>query len=181
MQQIQDKIDYEWVRLLNRRLSKSEVEFYAHSLHHDEQGIALLLHTLLTSKVKRIQANAAWILSHLAKEDKEVYLSSSYDKIADFVMLPQLCIRRGLVLSILFEMPLEMKLRTDLFDFCLTGMLDKKESDSSRAMMIKFAAKMCKPYPELKNELIFILELLSNEMKPSISCACKNALRCIEK
>lgn len=44
MQQIQDKIDYEWIRLLNRRLSKAEVGDYAHRLHHDEQGIASLLH-----------------------------------------------------------------------------------------------------------------------------------------
>ena len=100
MQQIQDKIDYEWVRLLNRRLSKAEVGDYAHRLHHDEQGIASLLHVLLSSKDKRIAGNAAWILSNLSKADKEIYLSTSYDEIADFVMTPNLNIRRGLVLYI---------------------------------------------------------------------------------
>ena len=56
MQQIQDKIGYEWVRLLNRRLSKAEVGDYAHRLHHDEQGIASLLHALHSSKDKELQA-----------------------------------------------------------------------------------------------------------------------------
>lgn len=176
MQQIQDKIDYEWVRLLNRRLSKAEVGDYAHRLHHDEQGIASLLHVLLSSKDKRIAGNAAWILSNLSKADKEIYLSTSYDEIADFVMTPNLNIRRGLVLSILFDMPVKTHLRIDLFDFCLSGMMDKKESDSTRSMMIKFTAKICSHFPDLANELILNLELLSNEMKPSISCARKNAL-----
>lgn len=181
MQQIQDKIDYEWIRLLNRRLSKAEVGDYAHRLHHDEQGIASLLHVLLSSKDKRIAGNAAWILSNLSKTDKEIYLSTSYDEIADFVMTPNLNIRRGLVLSILFDMPVKTHLRIDLFDFCLSGMMDKKESDSTRSMMIKFTAKICSHFPDLANELILNLELLSNEMKPSISCASKNALNYLNK
>lgn len=181
MQQIQDKIDYEWVRLLNRRLSKAEVGDYARRLHHDEQGIASLLHALHSSKDKRIAGNAAWILSNLGKTDKEIYLSTSYDEIADFVMTPNLKIRRGLVLSILFDMPVKTHLRIDLFDFCLSRMMDKKESDSTRSMMIKFTAKICSHFPDLANELILNLELLSNEMKPSISCASKNALNYLNK
>ena len=61
---------------------------------------SLLVETLLTTKVERVALNAAWILSHLRKEDKEIYLASSYDKLTDFAMQPHLTIRRGLVLPI---------------------------------------------------------------------------------
>lgn len=47
--------------------------------------------------------------------------------------------------------------------------------------MIKFTAKICSHFPDLANELILNLELLSNEMKPSISCASKNALNYLNK
>lgn len=94
---------YPWQLLLSSRLSKFDVESYAQTLHHDEQGISLLVETLLTTKVERVALNAAWILSHLRKEDKEIYLASSYDKLADFAMQRHLTIRRGLVLSILLD------------------------------------------------------------------------------
>lgn len=91
---------YPWQLLLSSRQSKFDVESYAQTLHHDEQGISLLVETLLTTKVERVALNTAWILSHLRKEDKEIYLASSYDKLTDFAMQPHLTIRRGLVLPI---------------------------------------------------------------------------------
>ena len=104
-----------------------------------------------------------------------------YDKIANLAMLSELKIRRGLILSLLVDMPIGDNLRTDLLDFCLNGMLDRKECDSTRSVMIKFAAKMCKPYTELKNELKSSLQFLAEDMKPSISTASRNALKYLDK
>lgn len=172
---------YEWEKLLKDRLSKIEVSYYAKRLHNDEHGIFCLYNTLVTNYEEKVTFNAAWILFHLLKSDKEMYLMPYYDKIANLAMLPELTIRRGLILSILADMPVANNLRTDLLDFCIKGMFDRKESDSTRSIMIKFAAKMCRPYPELKNELIESLQFLSQEMKPSISTASRNALKYLER
>lgn len=168
---------YPWQNKLQDRLSLAEVTSFARELHHDEAHISSLCEILCTSEDKRSAYNAAWILFYLSKEDKEIYLLPFYDRIADLAMSPTLRIRRGLILSLLVTMPETDRFRTDLFDFCLTKMTDRKESDSSRSVMIKLAARMCRPFPELRNELTTCLELLSGEMKPSLSAACRNALK----
>ena len=124
--------------------------------------------------------NAAWVLYHLSAEDKRLYVSPFYDKIADWAMKPCLHIRRGLVLSILIDLSTKQNFRTDLFDFCLAHAVDKKESDSSRSMMIKLAAKMCRFVPELVNELAACLDMLEYEMTPSIVAARRNAMKVVE-
>ena len=166
---------------LNERISKAEVLFFVKELHHNEEGIAQFCNVLLKSEQEQAAYNAAWILSHLSKEDKEIYLMPFYDKIVDMAISPCLKIRRGLILSILADLPINTNFRTDLLNFCLNNMSNSKESDSSRSVMIKLAAKMCKPFPELKNELTACLEYLSEEVKPSISAASKNALKDLRK
>lgn len=168
---------YEWKNYLKDRISKADVIYYAQALHNDEHGISSLYNALLTSGDERVSYNAAWILSHLSKADKEIYLTPFYDSLVNLSMSPELSIRRGLILSILVDMPVGDSPRTDLLDYCLNGMLDKKESDSTRSVMIKLSAKMCKPYPELKNELMANLEFLLQDMKPSISSASRNAMK----
>lgn len=166
---------------LKGRLSKTEVLYYAADLHNDEDGISRLCDIMLNEEGRHSVCNAAWILSHLSKEDKKLYLTPFYNDIVDKAMLPELNIRRGLLLSIITDMPITEDFRTDLFDFCLNGMCDRKESDSSRSVMIKLAAKVCKHFPELKNELIAYLEYLSEETKPSIASATRNALKELKK
>lgn len=162
---------------LGNRLSKVEVVSYAREIHNDEYGISCLCNTMLTSEEERVSYNAAWILFHLSKEDKAIYLTAFYDRIADMAMSSNLNIRRGLILSIIADMPVGENFRTDLLDFCLEKMLDKKECDSTRSVMIKLAAKICKAYPELINELKVNLEYLLEDPKRSISAASKNALK----
>lgn len=174
------EMKYKWEKLLKDRLSRIEVGCYARRLHNDEHGIFSLYNALITTNEEKVTFNAAWILSHLSKSDKEMYLMPYYDKIANLAMLPELNIRRGLILSILVDMPLGNNLRIDLLDFCIKGMFDRKESDSTRSVMIKFTAKMCKSYPELKNELIESFRFLSEEMKPSISTASRKALQLLK-
>lgn len=171
----------DWKDKLKDRLHKAEIVHHAKELHHDEQGIADLCATLLTSTNKRLASNAAWILSHLSQEDKDIYVLPFYHKLVDMAMSDHLQIRRGLILSVIVNMPFTECFRADLFDFCLNKMTDRKENDSSRSVMIKLAARMCCTYPELKNELSARLELLSDEQKPSISAACRNALKFLRK
>lgn len=149
-------------------------------LHHDEAGIGKMCDLMLYAEDAQSAYNAAWILYYLSAEDKRLYVSPFYDKIADWAMKPCLHIRRGLVLSILIELSTKQNFRTGLFDFCLAHAVDKKESDSSRSMMIKLAAKMCRFVPELANELAACLDMLEYEMTPSIVAARRNAMKVVE-
>ena len=62
-----------------------------------------------------------------------------------------------------------------LLDFCLTHLADPKESDGSRSAMIKLAARMCKPYPDLCKELTLCLDMMPQDSSPSIAAAKRNA------
>lgn len=166
-----------WEHVLDKRFSKQQILRLAESLHHDEVGISDVCRTMLYATCVRSSYNATWILHHLAAVDKKIYLKGWFPLIADFAIAPGLSIRRGLVLSILVDLVDEVPMQTDLLDFCLTHLADQKESDSSRSMMIKLAARMCKPYPELSDELICCLDVLQYEVKPSISAARRNALK----
>ena len=122
----------------------------AHNLHHDECGIEAMFTAMKQADNPRVAYNAAWVLSHLSKEDKRIYLLPHYEELVDMATSAELCFRRGLILTILTDLPTNEP-NGKLLDFCLTRMDDTKESDGSRSAMIKLAARMCKPYPYARN------------------------------
>lgn len=164
---------------LQGRLSKWQVMALSRELHHDEEGIRKVCHLMLHAEEARLASNAAWVLYYLRAEDKRLYLSPFYDEMADQAMASNLKIRRGLVLSLLLDLVTDRNFRTDLFDFCLAHIVDKREADSSRSMMINLAARMCRWVPELAHELKVCLDMLEYEMKPSIAAAKRNALKVV--
>lgn len=165
---------------MSGRLSGAEVVRLASELHDDEYGISSLCDIMLTSEDDRCAYNSAWILLHLHKTDKEIYLRPFYDRIADKAMSQNLKIRRGLVFSVILEMELPSPPRMDVYDFCVNGMFDMEESYSSRSVMIKMAARICKAIPELKSGFSRALEILSDEDKASISAAYRYAARLLK-
>lgn len=64
------------------------------------------------------------------------------------------------MLSILADLPVGDEPNAELLDYCLAHITDMKESDSTRSAMIKLAARMCMPYPELCRELRESLEMM---------------------
>ena len=160
---------------LDIRLSKAQVMAIAHNLHHDECGIEAMFTAMKQADNPRVAYNAAWVLSHLSKEDKRIYLLPHYEELIDMATSAELYFRRGLILAILADLPTNEP-NGKLLDFCLTRMDDTKESDGSRSAMIKLAARMCKPYPELCKELTLCLD-----SSPSITAAKRNALKLIQK
>ena len=121
----------------------------AHNLHHDECGIEAMFTAMKQADNPRVAYNIAWMLSHLSKEDKRIYLLPHYEELVDMATSAELCFRRGLILAILTDMPMDEP-DGKLLDFCLTHLADPKESDGSRSAMIKLAARMCKPYPDIR-------------------------------
>ncbi len=164
---------------LDSRLSKSQVMALAGNLRHDECGIEAMFTQMKQAANPQVANNAAWVLSHLSKEDKGIYLLPHYGELVDMATSTKLYIRRGLVLSILSDLPIN-GLNGKLLDYCLMHLADHKESNSSRSMMIKLAARMCKPYPELCQELMLCLDMIPQDISPSITAAKRNALKMIQ-
>ena len=164
---------------LDNRLSKAQVMALAGNLRHDECGIEAMFTQMKQTNNAQVANNAAWVLSYLFKEDKEIYLFPRYGELVDMATSTKLHIRRGLVLSILADLPIN-ELNGKLLDYCLMHLADHKESNSSRSMMIKLAARMCKPYPELCQELMWCLDMIPQDISPSIAAAKRNALKMIQ-
>ena len=164
---------------LDIRLSKAQVMAMAGNLHHDERGIEAMFTTMKQAGNPRVAYNAAWVLSHLSREDKRIYLLPHYGELVDMATSAELCFRRGLMLAILADLPANEP-NGELLDYCLTHLADSKESDSSRAAIIKLAARICKPYPELCEELALCLDMMPQDSSPSIAAAKRNALKLIQ-
>ena len=166
-----------WSAELTGRVSKAQITHWARTLHHDAENIESLLALLLRSPSGRVGMNAAWLLSHLSEEDKVAYLLPHRDELIDFVMWPDIRFRHGLVLSILLGMPVPEELRTDFLDFCMDGLSCASYHDSCRSYMIRLAASMCRPYPELQEEFRQRLLLLPDGVPPSVASARERALK----
>ena len=164
---------------LDIRLSKAQVMAIVGNLHHDECGIEAMFTTMKRADNPRVAYNAAWVLSHLSKEDKRIYLLPRYGELVDIATSVELCFRRGLVLAILADLPVDEP-NGKLLDFCLMRMNDAKESDGSRSAMIKLAARMCRPYLELRKELTLCLDMMPQDSSPSVAAAKRNALKMIQ-
>ena len=165
---------------LDIRLSKAQVMAITGNLHYDECGIETMFTAMKQADNPRVAYNAAWVLSHLSKEDKRIYLLPHYEELIDMATSAELYFRRGLILAILADLPTNEP-NGKLLDFCLTRMDDTKESDGSRSAMIKLAARMCKPYPDLCKELTLCLDMMPQDSSPSIAAAKRNALKMIRK
>ena len=137
----------------------------ANNLHHDECGIEAMFTTMKQADNPRVAYNAAWVLSHLSKEDKRIYLLPHYGELVDMILA---------------DLPTNEP-NGKLLDFCLIHLTDPKESDGSRSVMIKLAARMCEPYPELCKELALCLDVMPQDSSPSIAAAKRNALKLIQK
>lgn len=170
-----------WKQLVGDRLSGARVAGLAAGLHHDGQGIAEICALMLGNGNARASYNAAWILTHLSREDKDLYLFPMIDRLIDFALSPERHAHRGLFFSILSDFTRLPENRTDLLDFCMSHLADTDMSHSSRSYMIKIAARLCSPYPELVNELLLCLELLPPGQPPSITCVKRRVMKELTK
>lgn len=166
---------------LDNQLSKAQVVDMARQLHNDEDGIGRIFATMKQTDDSRSAYNAAWVLTHLSRADKRLYLLPRYDELVVMAVSKTLGFRRGLVLTILADLPTCNEPNMDLLDYCLNHLSDRTEKESTRSVMIKLAAEMCKPYPELCREMKLYLDAMIGDIPPCIAAAKKNALKMISQ
>lgn len=138
------------------------------------------LYNLLFDQDDKIAYQAAWIMTHFSQEENK-WLYDKQDKLIDEVLICRHTGKRRLILAILYKQPLVNLPRVDFLDFCLRLMISKTESFGTRALCLKIAYELCRPIPELKQELQITLEMMDNELSPAIQVTKKNILKVITK
>lgn len=139
------------------------------------------LYGLLRHSEPRVANNAAWVLTHLGKAEIQWLIPHVAD-LTDAVVSRHTNVKTGLLLTLLNALPSPATPRTDFLDFCLERINDPAEKGSVRALSIKLAHRLCRPYPELTAELRQHLELTPPELlPPAVKCARRNVLRLMRR
>lgn len=138
------------------------------------------LYDLLFDEDDKIAYQAAWIMNHYSLSQNE-WLYHKQDELIDEVMICEHIGKRRLILSLLYRQPLANPPRVDFLDFCLGRMISKKEPSGVQALCMKLAYELCRPIPELIQELCVALEMMEGELSPAIQVTKKNILKAMTK
>ena len=166
--------------IFSRRIGMNEVDEITYLI----QGSNLhkqALYNLVYDDDEMMAFQAAWTLTHLSFKENE-WLSGKQDELIDEVMTCQHAGKRRLILNLLLHQPLANPPRIDFLDFCLERMISVKELPGVRSLCMKLAYELCRPIPELLQELRVILELIEPDLLvPSVYAVRKNVLKAMQK
>lgn len=126
----------------------------------------------------RITQRAAWSLSHCAIDHPEFikpYFGALIKKMQEKNHHP--AITRN-ILRMFQEIEVPEKYCGTLLDLCISYMTSEMQATAIRAFAITVATRMCKRFPELKNELRMILDELNHYPQlPAVRHRIKLALK----
>lgn len=141
------------------RLSAAEVKAIAGRAHCDDALRERLFDDMINGE-GRVARNAAWVLTHLHKNDN-CYIDAHRDALVAKALSVDDDSLRRLTLALLERLEWRREdIRTDLLDFCLSHLVDPNETYGVRALCIKLASVQCRYYDELRAELHQTLLLL---------------------
>lgn len=138
------------------------------------------LYDLIFDADDKVAYQAAWVLTHFSLSENE-WLYSKQNELIDEVLVCKHPGKRRLILSLLFRQPLANPPRVDFLDFCLERMISKQELPGVQSLCMKLAYELCRPIPELLQELKATLEMIEDDSVPSIRTVRKNVLKAMQK
>jgi hypothetical protein len=105
------------------------------------------------------------------------------EKLVDSIEKSKIDGVRRSFLKILSVMPSQLneELQGRLIELAFSYLEDKKEAIAVRAFAIDFLIKMIQVYPELKNELIYLLEEINRDSSVGLQSKCKKVLTQLKK
>lgn len=135
------------------------------------------VYRLMFDENETVAYQAAWVFTHLNKEENK-WLFDKQNELIDEALSCKHPGKKRLILGILYRQPLKEPIRVDFLDFCLEGIVSKKELPAVNAICIKLAYEQCRTTPELANELKMVLEIMEEDwLPPSVRATRKNILR----
>ncbi len=149
-------------------------------LTHDSDSRKQELYNLAIGEDETIGYHATWILTHFSSEDNK-WLYNKQDELIDEVLVCKHEGKRRVILNLLYKQPLANPPRVDFLDFCLERMISVKELPAVQSLCMKIAYELCRPIPELMQELKTMLEMMESDLCPAIRATRKNILKTIPK
>lgn len=128
----------------------------------------------------KIGYNAAWVMTHFSVSENR-WLHDKQDELIDALLSCTHPGKRRLILTLLYRQPFPNPPRVDLLDFCLERMISKREFPAVQSLCMKLAYELCRPIPELLQELKITLEMMEHDSVPSTHSARKNVLKAMQK
>ena len=165
--------------LLAHRLSQSEIMQLCASTHGVRNNhLKEKLYQLTLDDDRRVAVNALWTFTHFAAADNE-WLYAKHDQLIERAITEQDVTKLRLILTLLLRQPFdEEAIRTDFIDFCLARLTDTRAPYAIRAQCIKLAYEQMRYWPELLNELLQTLNMISCEpFSPGMRSAWRQVMK----
>lgn len=158
---------------LHQRINKSDILEILHWTHQSNQNLQFI-YNLVFNENEKVSSNALWILTW----DKRTNHCAIRHKLLSIVISTSCVtiIRHSLTLLERMEWTPHY-VRADLIDFCFERILAHTQPPGIRAICIKLSFSLCQFHSDLLNELVSILEYLSNyDIPPAVASARKKIL-----
>lgn len=149
-------------------------------LAHDSDSRKQELYNLVIGEDEIIGYHAAWIFTHFSSQDNE-WLYNKQDQLIDEVLVCKHGGKRRVMLNLLYRQPFPNPPRVDFLDFCLERMMSGEELPGVKSLCMKIAYELCRPIPELMQELKTMLAMMEDDLVPSIRAVRKNILKAMQK
>ena len=165
--------------LLTQRLSLSEIMQLCASTHGARNNhLKEKLYQLTLDDYRRVGVNALWTFTHFAAADNE-WLYAKHDQLIERAITEQDVTKLRLILTLLLRQPFdEEDIRTDFIDFCLARITDARAPYAIRAQCIKLAYEQMRHWPELLDELLQTLNMISCEpFSPGMRSAWRQVMK----
>lgn len=164
---------------LSERIEMEDINEILRLTHDNDTHKQELYHLLLDDN-EAIGYHAAWIFTHFSREDNK-WLYDKQDELIDEVVASRHGGKRRVILNLLYKQPFGNPPRVDFLDFCLERMLSVQELPGVQSLCMKIAYELCRPIPELMQELKTSLEMMEGELCPAIRTVRKNILKAMQK
>ena len=149
-------------------------------LTHDSDSRKQELYDLVIGDDEAIGYHATWIFTHFSSRDNE-WLYNKQDQLIDNVLICKHGGKRRVMLNLLYRQPFPNPPRVDFLDFCLERMMSSEELPGVKSLCMKIAYELCRPIPELMQELKTMLAMMEGDLVPSIQAVRKNILKAMQK
>ena len=149
-------------------------------LTHDSDTRKQELYKLVIGDDEIIGYHAAWIFTHFSSQDNE-WLYKKQDELIDNILFCKHGGKRRVILNLLYRQPFPNSPRVDFLDFCLERMISSEELPGVKSLCMKIAYELCRPIPELIQELKTMLEMMDGDLSPAIYSVRKNILKAMQK
>lgn len=139
------------------------------------------LYKLVFHEDDKTSYQTLWVFTHFSPKDNE-WLFTKQNELIDELLICQHPGKRRLFLTLLLKQPLPNPPRVDFLDFCLEHMLSKDELPGVQTNCMKLVYELCRPIPELLQELRTTLEIMEVDfLQVSIRTVRKNILKAMKQ